>query len=430
MSNQHQPGTPRGEQPARESGSGGWQADVLAGLQAGGAPQATSHARDAQPAEDADRTILRPAPTAPVLPSRRRSAPQSHETPARVDQSRSGTVLRAPSTALRGSEPAPRVIAAVPGPGEVTPPAATQLRAPAPLVAGPGPELRDDLARLGRVRGDRPWTRAWRAASRVFTRDAMPGAFEAAASRLQAPVTTGRRVAVVAADGGVGQSTLAAACALVYASLRRDVTALVSLTTSPSPLGLRLGAETVVGTWQLGQTCLADEASDPVQVLLRFTRIAPSLVCSGATTTDQPVGPDQQSALSRMLSAGAAVSLFDCPSGIDARATRQAIAECHAVLLVGTASAVGVDHLRQVLDQVAGSRPVVVALVDVDRAGVHPAESAARRLERSGVRVHHVSWDRHLAAGGHLHLDHLAEKTRLELAELAADLLDQARKAG
>lgn len=382
----------------------------------------------------ANRTVLRPAPrpaesrpdaSRPVTPARRPSGPASHATPTRAEGSYRTNLTPRDRPAM-----AKAPISAVPTPAQ----AATARATPAPsrtqtsLVTGPGPDVHAELERRGRARGESLAARVGKSAARLLGRDNFPERYQAAVAAIQAPVTTGRRVAVVSVDGGVGRSTVTACLGLVFASLRRDVTAVVSLATAPSPLGLRLGADSVVSTSQVANT--ADETGDPMRFLLRFTRVAPSLVCCGASTGDQPVGPDQQAALSRGLSGAAAMTLFDCAAGLDVRATRQAVAESHAVLAVGTASIIGVDHLRQLLDQVAGSRPVVVALVSADGRQSQGAEAAIRRLERPGASIHRIGWDAHLAAGGHLHLDHLAERTRLELAALASEVLAQARKAG
>lgn len=408
-----------------------WQQEMLKSLKAQAdsptqvrMPRVPLDAPGHTPAEEvADQTILRPAPasprplpspptdTAPVLPERTLQ-PASVATPTRAPR-QAPVVAQVPSAAAQHRVPSPS-------------PAQTANSYPS-VTSAPDPELGQKLATLGKVRGEGVPVRALRATARLFGRDAFPERFAGAAQQLQGGVTTGRRIAVLSADGGVGRTTLTASIALLLASLRRDVTAAIHLGAAAGDLGLRLGEQNVVPSWQVARAAAGGELVDATGFHLQFTRVAPSLLCAGSTVADRMPAPDQLQALARGLSASVAHTLFDCPAGLDDRAVRQVVSDSHALLVVGRPTTIGVEHARQLLAQVAGAHPVVVALVDTDRSGTGRASHARRILERPGVTVHHVQWDRHLAAAGHIHLDHLAQAHRLDLATLAADLLGQAR---
>lgn len=299
-------------------------------------------------------------------------------------------------------------------------PAQGPIHSPASLVA--------NLVTAGEVHGE---TAAWRWLRRTghrFGHDMFPELYVRAAQAAMAPVTTGRRIAVVGTEGGGGRTTLAASLALLFASLRRDTTAALDLGDGPANLAARLGVLDPVPLHKVAQRVGAG-GGRPAHLLSHATRIAPGLVTAGPGAPGSVLDSDAFGQLVGSLSGAAAITVLDTPAGLDHPGTRLALDACHAVVLVSGTTPLAVDHTHHALGRLAGRVPVLVVVNTVDAADGR-RRSLPARLQDEDVEVVRLRWDRHLAAGGKLRLDHLAEKHRLDLAALGGRALDLARQGG
>lgn len=306
-------------------------------------------------------------------------------------------------------------------------PASGSRPAPRSPIHSPG-SLVDALEQAGQVQGESLGLRWLRQIGRRLGTDPFPELYARAAQSVMDPVTTGRRIAVIGADGGTGRSTVAACLGLLYGTLRRDTTAVLDLGTGPANMAARLGVLEPVSLVQVAARSGGD-TTRPGQVLSQVTRVAPGLVTAGPQPRGTTLDQERFAQLIGQLSGAAAVTLLDTPAGIDDPATRLAVEAGHAVLVVGDTSPLGVDHLHHTLSRIGDGTPVIALLNSVDRDDDRQ-RSLPLRLQRDDLPVVRMRWDRHLAAGGRIHLDRLSEAHRLDLARLGGLCLDAARHGG
>ena len=276
------------------------------------------------------------------------------------------------------------------------------------------------------------WSRSLRGLGSLFRHDPVPGRLAAHAEAVQAPVTTGRRLAVVSLRGGAGKTTVSALLAGTFAALRPEPVAAVDLDPHLGSLGLRLGAADPSSPAPSADALAAALAQLATPSLEAVTdRMAPSgqdLFHTGPRMAGRPLGAASVTTLLAGLSRFFPVTVLDCPTGPQAPDTAAALTRSHAAILVVPSTPAGVDeaagYLRHWLeDEILSTIPVAAAVVATDaRAVLNPLAQAAA-LSRLGVLSVALRYDRHLAAGIRVSLPLARPENRVAAAELAGQAL-------
>ncbi|MFD3787429.1 MinD/ParA family protein [Streptomyces cyaneofuscatus] len=253
------------------------------------------------------------------------------------------------------------------------------------------------------------------------------------AEALQQPVTTGRQIAVTSIRGGAGKTTVAALLGTAYAHYRQDPVLLVEADPALGSLPLRLGAETL--RWTTAD--LADIV-EPQMSLLDVTGYLVQL------PENAWLLPGSQGQIGAMLDTSTyervmvalrryfGVTVVDCET-LPAEVARVALSASQARVLAAPATLDGVTSTYAVLQWMQGlprhmiEGTVVVLSSTVARPGID-VEAAAEKLRSTGVGVHVLPYDRHLAAGGVLRTELLARPTRLAATRLAAEVFQLSQK--
>ncbi|MEU5630185.1 hypothetical protein ACH47C_01250 [Streptomyces rishiriensis] len=472
-------GEQRREQPSeRGDGLGGgrggdggdWQRDVLREL--GGGREAGS----GRPGEPALR-LVHPAPPQPEPPhpaaAGRAAVPQSpadavddtaraggefgpHTSGPHIPEPHisaphiSGPPISGPVSPALGSgavaagspadgEPGPVRPASPASPARSAPPASPVVPAPDPrLPASPAPESSPTLdprllIALGRpLHGDPVTRRTGRALRKLTSSVAQDVAEQTRIAReLQQPVTTGRVVAVTSIRGGVGKSTVSALLGRTLNHYRHDLVLTMEADAALGTLPVRMGAEAV--RW----TC-----ADLAPILtpsMRLTDVTGYLVPVSDGGWLLPASRGQVGApldmttyrkVTLALRRYFAVTVVDCES-LPGEVARTAMDTAHARVVVAPMTAEGVGATRQVLDWLArlphsALAGTVVALVCGAPDTVLDDKAAAGHLRETGVTVVTVPYDRHLAGGGPIRTDLLAQTTQHAVLRLAAEVMGRA----
>ncbi|MER6786832.1 hypothetical protein ABT330_19825 [Streptomyces sp. NPDC000658] len=483
-------GEQRWERPSeRRSGGGDWQRDVLrelGGAEGSGRPGAGGAERPAEPAEPALR-LVHPAPVRPAQsarPARPAAAEAEAVTQFAADAAGdtgdtggdafgsdagggsggsaafglpiAGPPIAGPvSPALMsgaaeagspdareprepGAErPAPPSTPAAP-PAAPTPPAAPAPARDPRLPAAPAPESSPTLdprllLALGRpLHGDSVTRRTGRALRRLTSSVAQDVAEQTRiAKELQQPVTTGRVVAVTSIRGGVGKSTVSALLGRTFNHYRHDLVLTLEADAALGTLPVRMGAEAV--RW----TCA--DLAPILNPSMRLTDVTGYLVPVSDGGWLLPASRGQVGApldmttyrkVTLALRRYFAVTVVDCES-LPGEVARTAMDTAHARVVVAPTTAEGVGATRQVLEWLArlphsALATTVVALVCGSPDTVLDAKAAAGHLRETGVTVVTVPYDRHLAGGGPIRTDLLAQTTQQAVLRLAAEVMGRA----
>lgn len=340
-----------------------------------------------------------------------------------------GNGTHPPQQRVRGRAPVP----APPQPPTPTPvPPPTPVPTPATAVAA-GPAHLDDRALARRVRsGDPAVRRVLRTAGRMFTSGRATRELAELATEVQAPVHTGRRIAVASVHGGAGKSTVAAILASVFAARRADPVLVADADPYEGSLTWRLG---VSGKplEQLAPTLVAARGGDlrALEPLLPRTKTGLWVLPSGGAGQ-----PNLCSEVTRALSRLFAVAVTDCPPGLESRTTGAAVADAHSVVLTAAATPDGVRATCSALDRVVATgyaawlqRVVVVLSAGSPDGRAALRDDAARDLiERLGVPLVILPYDRHLAGGALITPARIAQATLVEATRAAAHALGRARR--
>lgn len=243
---------------------------------------------------------------------------------------------------------------------------------------------------------------------------------------VRGPVGTSRRLTVLSADGGVGGTTLAAVAAGLYASRRSGPVLGVDLARGPAGLAARSGVDAPVGLDMLRSrpavTSLA-AARDGIPLAPSGAWVAGSGEAEGASWPGSV--PDWQQVL-------AAVGRFFEVVVTDAgrRTPGEAVALAagsHATAVVVRPDVASVDAGRALLAAVTEGAPGARALLVVVATGGRTPDAPGVR--GAGLdRALHVPHDRAAARSLAGPLSGLGLTTRLALGEVAARLLDDARR--
>ncbi|MGW9303874.1 MinD/ParA family ATP-binding protein [Streptomyces cyaneofuscatus] len=384
-----------------------WQGDVLRDLRGASGPPAAGTGGSSSPVPPAQ-----PAPPA---------SPTPH------------TATQASGTERMTVPPTPPAPARTPTPTQIpTPPRPRRPSAPDSRAVV-------DSALSGTARrpqrGEPVAVRVTRAVRRIVSSSAAREVAELTrtAEALQQPVTTGRQIAVTSIRGGAGKTTVAALLGTAYAHYRQDPVLLVEADPALGSLPLRLGAETL--RWTTAD--LADIV-EPQMSLLDVTGYLVQL------PENAWLLPGSQGQIGAMLDTSAyervmvalrryfGVTVVDCET-LPAEVARVALSASQARVLAAPATLDGVTSTYAVLQWMQGlprhmiDGTVVVLSSTVARPGID-VEAAAEKLRSTGAGVQVLPYDRHLAAGGALRTELLAQPTRLAAARLAAEVFQLSQK--
>lgn len=315
-----------------------------------------------------------------------------------------------------------------------------QGQAPAARSSGPQPRsvgdsrpvvdaALADAVRRKPLHGESFTARAARALRRTVSSSAAREVAEITrtAEVLQQPVTTGRQIAVTSIRGGSGKSTIAALLGTAYAHYRQDPVLFLEADPALGSLPLRLGAETL--RWTTGD--IADIVK-PDMSLLDVTGYLVQL------PNNAWLLPASQGRIGTMLDSRAyeravvalrryfGVMVIDCET-LPAEVGRVALAAAHGRVLTAPATPEGVTSTYAVLQWMQGLPPQVIAgtVVVLNAMAPRPGidlDQAAGTLRSTGASVHALPYDRHLAAGGPVRSELLAQPTREAAARLAAEI--------
>lgn len=280
--------------------------------------------------------------------------------------------------------------------------------------------------------------RAARSAGNLFRHDPTAERLQRAARGVQAPVTTGRRIAVVSLRGGAGKTTVAALLGRTYATLRPEPVAALDLDPGLGALALRLSdpsSATVpvpsMDQMAAGLEGLTHTKLDAVTALMG--QAPDQLFHTGPRTTGHPVGRARLTSTLATASRFFPVTVVDCPTGLDQADTVQVLTQAHAAIFAVPATATGVDeaagYLRHWLqDPFLSAIPVTAVVTATDRGAALDPLTQAAALTRVGVMAGALRYDRHLAGGVGIRLPLTLPENRRATAELASSVLAEANR--
>ncbi|GAA3699456.1 hypothetical protein GCM10022377_10590 [Zhihengliuella alba] len=308
-------------------------------------------------------------------------------------------------------------------------------------AGGVGEALSYDVLRLSGVRGSD--SALARTLGALVGGDPDAQRLPELAALAQAPVATGRRVAVFATRGGAGATTTAALLARFFSAARPDRVAVLDAAEEHGSLGLRLGVAggrpgpaTLAGLLPATTGGNLPTAEELDGLLGHAAQNLAATASPGADAADQ--AHEVPGSLLReacaTISRYFALTIVDCPTGIRRPATGAALADAHAAVWVvpGTLSGVE-DALARLagptLRGLAASGRLLVVVAQQDRAAPVPTAVHARRFNELGYEAHALGYDAHLAAGARIRAGLLGAERRTALAGLAARVLDVANAA-
>ncbi|MEU4360781.1 hypothetical protein [Promicromonospora sp. NPDC023987] len=238
-------------------------------------------------------------------------------------------------------------------------------------------------------------------------------------SALRAPVGTSRRVTFLAADGGAGTTTLAAAVALALAHRRTGPVLALDAAGGPSALRVRLDVEDVPPLDDVAYGAPVRSLADAREI----TREArPGLHLAGASgwALHPAVWTDGAAALGRFFE----VVVTDAGRRSSHDATTLA-ARSHATAVVARTDAGSFAAGRVLADTIRDALPE--ARVELVLVGVAPGEPPFVHGERPGALAipHDLAAARSLGTP----LPQLAAGTRAAVVHAAAHLISEARSA-
>ncbi len=246
------------------------------------------------------------------------------------------------------------------------------------------------------------WRRAIGWFTRVFRSDDVASRVAQASIGAQRPVTTGRRIVVVGASGGVGVTSVAVGLARTLTAIRNAPIALVSAGAS-NDLVARLNVETIARP----ETDLpADNFADQ---LAKMTQ-------SGQLSAIRP--RRDVAAMARGLGRFFPVTIVDAGQQLHT----QLINESHAVVVVSSATSSGAVAAERYAAELANTRvnPAAVFVVLVPRSSADKPAQHVKYLKENGLASLAIPNDRHISGGAELKLRICSEDTQVILGELAA----------
>lgn len=291
----------------------------------------------------------------------------------------------------------------------------------------PGQPAQSDEFTGGLTRGERPWERLARTVVRAFSGSKQPRDLEQLVAGVQAPVTTGRRIAVTSVRGGAGKTTVSALLGSVFAGRRRDPVLAVDADPESGSLPWRLGTPYARSLAELAPTLQAAGSRDLAGLGSVLARTRSGLWVTPGGSGGQPQLPrDVARGLARLF----AVTVLDCGTGMNTPSTQAVLSDAHAVVVVVPATPDGVRSTVAALDRInaAALSRVVVVLNTVHTDGALKRDAVEAALARYRVPVVTIGHDRHLVAGAVIEPGKLAEPTTTAATRLAARSLARSQQ--
>jgi MinD-like ATPase involved in chromosome partitioning or flagellar assembly len=273
--------------------------------------------------------------------------------------------------------------------------------------------------RLAGRGGTTPWRRRLAVLAGVFRSDDEPERRTRATTRCQTAVSTGRRVAVVAAHGGAGATTVTVGLGMVLATIRNDQVSVVAGRADRQALQHRVGLDQATNTRAVRDLLVAHQ-SDPNVASLDHLAVPDVKGLRAATESDDhAVVTEGADHLSRRHS----VTLVDVGPITD----HPVLATSHGIVVVGRLSIDGVAHVHGVLGELAGRVPLRRLQVVLVESGLDTGvnlPTAQKLLKAYDVPVSSLPSDLHLATGTRVSLPQLSDPAAVALTEVAAQAFD------
>lgn len=255
------------------------------------------------------------------------------------------------------------------------------------------------------------WRRFFTWFARVFRSDDTASRVARASAGAQRPVTTGRRIVIVGASGGVGSTSVATGLAMTLAAVRN---ALVAFVTSGASDDLEA---------RLNIAPLPRASSDLPTNSFDNQLAGMSVPQNGRLAAVRP--HSDTAAMSRSLGRYFAITVVDAGR----EPSEQLVREAHALVVVGSASASGEAAAVRCAARLrgAGANPQTILVALIPRTPREKPGPPAQRLRAFGLPAAVIPYDRHIAGGAALRLNLASEETQVALGELAAAAMTSAR---
>ncbi len=255
------------------------------------------------------------------------------------------------------------------------------------------------------------WRRFFTWFARVFRSDDTASRVARASAGAQRPVTTGRRIVIVGASGGVGSTSVATGLAMTLAAVRN---ALVAFVTSGASDDLEA---------RLNIAPLPRASSDLPTNSFDNQLAGMSVPQNGRLAAVRP--HSDTAAMSRSLGRYFAITVVDAGR----EPSEQLVREAHALVVVGSASASGEAAAVRCAARLrgAGANPQTILVALIPRTPREKPGPPAQRLRAFGLPAAVIPYDRHIAGGAALRLNLVSEETQVALGELAAAAMTSAR---
>lgn len=273
--------------------------------------------------------------------------------------------------------------------------------------------------RLASRSGTPPWRRRLGLLSGVFTSDDEPDRRTRATTRCQTAVSTGRRVAIVAAHGGGGATSLTVGLGMMLAAIRNDSVAVLAGRADRQVLQRRLGCEQPTSTVTVRDLLVAHQ-SDPNVASLDHLAVPGVKGLRAVTQSEDPIVVTE---CADHLSRRHAVTLVD----VGSETRHPVLTTAHGVVVVGRLSLDGVAQVHSVLGELRGQVParrLQVVLVDTGLETGVTVPTAEKLLAGYDVPTDVLPADLHLLSGTRISPSLLSEPAAVALTEIAARALD------
>ncbi|MEU6663846.1 hypothetical protein [Streptomyces sp. NPDC046821] len=387
------------------------------------------------PTQDAPAPVSTPAPTPPPYTPPVDAPPPPHQPPAPTLTGLPAPYLpAAPGATPPAGLPAPYAPAPAPAPAPVP---ARMRNAPLPAFTPESvPTVDPRLAgSVGRAQhGDTMARRTGRSLRRLAASVNLDGSDETRLAReIQQPVANGRVVAVTSIRGGVGKTTVAALLARTLNHYRHDPVLALEADAALGTLPVRLGAESV--RWSCPD--LAQILTPKMQITDVTGYLVPVtdggwLLPASQGRVGAPLDIRTYRTVSLALRRYFAMTVVDCET-LPGEVARTAMDTAHARVVVAPMTVEGVGGTRVVLDWLAQLPKAALASTVVVLTSSAPdmtldLKAATAHMRETGVAVVHLPYDRHLAAGGPIRSELLAEATGRAATLLGAEAVQRAAR--
>ena len=255
------------------------------------------------------------------------------------------------------------------------------------------------------------WRRFFTWFARVFRSDDTASRVARASAGAQRPVTTGRRIVIVGASGGVGSTSVATGLAMTLAAVRNALVAFVASGASDD-----LEARLNIAPLPRASSDLPTNSFDNQLAGM-------SVPQNGRLAAVRP--HSDTAAMSRSLGRYFAITVVDAGR----EPSEQLVREAHALVVVGSASASGEAAAVRCAARLrgAGANPQTILVALIPRTPREKPGPPAQRLRALGLPAAVIPYERHIAGGAALRLNLASEETQVALGELAAAAMTSAR---